>query len=197
MKSMISDRFPQWLSCQESYGNVGDVDSIPGSGSSPGGGHGYPRQYSCLKNPMDRGAWRVIVHRFTKSWTWLRRLRKCTCVHSFWYIHIIVQSFQPMQVFTTPERNQVINSHSLCPVTLGAIPKLSSKWIRSIYVIANNVGTIPGILSCHHLLLSEKSKIFYVPLYIFPICTETENLFKDLMARAFLHLRWLALLFSC
>ena len=65
--------------------------------------------------------------------------------------------------------------HYICPSS----PKLSSKWIRSIYVIANNVGTIPGILSCHHLLLSEKSKIFYVPLYIFPICTETENLFKD------------------
>ena len=36
--------------------NVGDVGSIPGSGRSPGGGHGNPSQYSCLENPMDRGA---------------------------------------------------------------------------------------------------------------------------------------------
>ena len=33
----------------------------------PGGGHGNPLQYSCLENPMDRGAWRVIVHKFTES----------------------------------------------------------------------------------------------------------------------------------
>ena len=40
-----------------------DVCSTPGSGRSPGGGHGNPRQYSCLENPMDRGATQVTVHR--------------------------------------------------------------------------------------------------------------------------------------
>ena len=39
-----------------------DDDLIPGSGRSPGGGHGNPLQYSCLGNPMDRGAWQAIVH---------------------------------------------------------------------------------------------------------------------------------------
>ena len=48
--------------------------SIPGLGRSPGGGHGKPLQYSCLKNPMDRGAWRVIVHRVAKSWLRLKWL---------------------------------------------------------------------------------------------------------------------------
>ena len=45
--------------------NVGEsriVGSIPGSGRSPGGGHGNPLQHSCLENPMDRGAGWVIVH---------------------------------------------------------------------------------------------------------------------------------------
>ena len=42
-------------------GEVRDVGSIPGSGRSPGGGHGNPLQYSCLENPMDRGAWRATV----------------------------------------------------------------------------------------------------------------------------------------
>ena len=43
-------------------GDVRDAGSIPGSGSSLGGGHGNPLQYSCLENPMDGGAWRAIVH---------------------------------------------------------------------------------------------------------------------------------------
>ena len=49
--------------------NVGDSGSIPGSGRSPGGGQGNPLQYSCLENPLDRGAWRATVHRVTQSWT--------------------------------------------------------------------------------------------------------------------------------
>ena len=43
--------------------------SIPESGRSFEGGHGNPLQYSCLENPMDRRAWRAIVHRTAKSWT--------------------------------------------------------------------------------------------------------------------------------
>ena len=46
-----------------------DVGLIPGSGWSPGGGNGNPFQYSCLENPMDRGAWRTTVQRVTKSRT--------------------------------------------------------------------------------------------------------------------------------
>ena len=48
--------------------------SIPESGRSPGGGYGNPLQYSCLENPMDRGAWRAAVHMVTKSQTWLKQL---------------------------------------------------------------------------------------------------------------------------
>ena len=50
-----------------SAGGVRDVSSIPGSGRSPGGGNGNPLQYSCLGNPLDRGAWRATVHGVTKS----------------------------------------------------------------------------------------------------------------------------------
>ena len=46
-------------------GNVRDIGSIPGLGRSPGEGNGYPLQYSCLKNCMDRGAWWATVHRVT------------------------------------------------------------------------------------------------------------------------------------
>jgi len=49
------------LSTKERY--VGDAGSIPGSGRSPGEGHGNPLQYSCLENPMDREAWWATVQR--------------------------------------------------------------------------------------------------------------------------------------
>ena len=55
-------------------GDVRDSGLIPGSGRSPGEGHGHPLQYSCLENPMDRGAWRTMVHRVRKSWTQLKQL---------------------------------------------------------------------------------------------------------------------------
>ena len=72
--SVLAIGLPQWLSDKESTCNAGDVDegSIPGSGRSPGRGHGNPFQYSCLENPVDRGAWPATVHRVTKSWTRLK-----------------------------------------------------------------------------------------------------------------------------
>ena len=51
--------------------NAGDERSIPGSGRSPEEGNGNSLQYFCLENPMDRGAWRAIVHGAAKSWTQL------------------------------------------------------------------------------------------------------------------------------
>ena len=49
--------------------NVGDTGPIPGSGRSPGAGNSNPHQYSCLENPMDRGAWRATVHGVAKNRT--------------------------------------------------------------------------------------------------------------------------------
>ena len=48
-------------------GDAKDVGSIPGSGRSPGGGRGNPLQYSCLENPMGRGAWWATVHVVAKN----------------------------------------------------------------------------------------------------------------------------------
>ena len=50
--------------------NTGDLGLIPGSGRSPGEGNGYPLQYSCLENPMDRGAWWATVHGVAKRHDW-------------------------------------------------------------------------------------------------------------------------------
>ena len=70
---------PQWLSSKESTCIAGDIDLIPGSGRSLGGGHGNPLRYSCLEDPRDRGAWRATVHGVTKSRTRLKWLSTHTC----------------------------------------------------------------------------------------------------------------------
>ena len=72
----LQSLIPWWLSCKVSTCNsedAGDSSSIPDLGRSPGGGHGNPFQYSCLENPMDRGAWQMA-----KSRTRLKQLEH-TC----------------------------------------------------------------------------------------------------------------------
>ena len=58
----------------DNAGDVIDEGSTPESGRSPGGGHGNALQYSCLDNPMDKGAWQATVRRVTKSQTQLKQL---------------------------------------------------------------------------------------------------------------------------
>ena len=60
---------PGDLDGKESACNAGDLGSIPGSGRSPRKGNGNPLQYSCLENPMFRGAWQATVHGVAKSQT--------------------------------------------------------------------------------------------------------------------------------
>ena len=63
---------PRWRSGKESAcqgRDTRDVGLIPGCGRSPGEGHGNRLQYSCLENPMDRGAWWATVHGSQKNWT--------------------------------------------------------------------------------------------------------------------------------
>ena len=59
--------FPGGSNSRESACNAGDPGSIPGSGISPGEENGNPLQYSCLGNPLDRGAWQATVHRDPKE----------------------------------------------------------------------------------------------------------------------------------
>ena len=59
--------FPSGLVGKESACSAGDLGSLPESGRSPGEGNGNPLQYSCLQNPMDRGAWQATVHGVAES----------------------------------------------------------------------------------------------------------------------------------
>ena len=58
-------------------GDIRDAGLILGSGRSPGEGNGNPLQYSCLGNPMDKGAWQTTVHGVAKSWTGLSIQAQC------------------------------------------------------------------------------------------------------------------------
>ena len=89
-------------------GDIRDAGAIPGSGRYPGGGLGNPLQYSCLENPMDRGAWWATVHGIAKSWTWLKRLS--TLRHSVSLVLL-------MQVF--PWLNAVLSSECHLPTVHG------------------------------------------------------------------------------
>ena len=60
-------------------GDIRDVGSTSGLGRFPGGSHGNSFQDSCLENPMDRGAWQAMVHRFAKSQTRVEQLSMPTC----------------------------------------------------------------------------------------------------------------------
>ena len=62
-------------------GDIIDTGSTPRSGRSPGGGQGNPLQYSCLKNPMDRGTWWAIVYRVTKDMTERPIFSLLACLH--------------------------------------------------------------------------------------------------------------------
>ena len=87
--------FPGGSMIKNPPANAGDVDLIPRLGRSPGGGNGSPFQYSCLENPMGRGAWQTTVQGVTKSRTWLSNWTElnwvsyssvCVCVYLYPFI---------------------------------------------------------------------------------------------------------------
>ena len=86
--------FPHGTDGKESACNIGEPGLIPGSGRSPGGGHGNPLQYFCLENPMDRGVWRATVQRVSKSRTWLKQL------HASFIYYILFISTKQLSVYT-------------------------------------------------------------------------------------------------
>ena len=100
-----------------------DAGLILGSGRSPGGGHGNPLQYSCLENPMERGAWWAIVQRVTKSRTQVKQLHMHT--HMLFYS----QGLNP----TTIVQNRDMKTFFLSRVR---------EWERKIYWRSQKLNTV-------------------------------------------------------
>ena len=85
-------------------GGIRDTGLFPGSGRSPGGGHGNPLQYSCLENPMEREAWRATVHGVAKSPTRLKQLSTHSGHKTDWKSHLMLT---PKQSKTETPSKQV------------------------------------------------------------------------------------------
>ena len=102
-----------------------EVDSVPGSGRSPGGGHGNPLHSSCLENPMDRGAWRATVPGVAKSWTRLKRLSTQVNKYSWKqnFSHALLDTSRRSTFFLPPSGKQ-------CPCTYQEILKHSDSLIK-------------------------------------------------------------------
>ena len=75
--------FPGASDGKESTCNAGDLSSIPGLGRSPGGGHGNPLRYSCLENPMDRGAWQGS-QRVGHNWATKHIIYNMCCIYTYY-----------------------------------------------------------------------------------------------------------------
>ena len=76
----LTSGFPGGSVIKHPPAQAGDVGLIPGSGRSPREGNGNPLQYSCLDNPVDRGAWRAAVHGVTQSRTRLKQFSMHACI---------------------------------------------------------------------------------------------------------------------
>ena len=95
-------------------GEVRDAGSIPQSGRSPGEGNGNPIQYSCLGNPMDRGAWQATVLGVAKSQT---RLNTHTHTHTHTHTKIILGAMEKSKFgLDTRQYSGTVISHSLIMV---------------------------------------------------------------------------------
>ena len=118
--------FPRSSDSKASACNAGDMGSIPGSGRSPGEGHGNPLQYSCLENPMDKGAWQATVHGVPRSQTRWKQLKvshtstpwnsekgtqKGFCVQE---THRVLFGFNcALYTWNYPPHNYIVNSNTL------------------------------------------------------------------------------------
>ena len=86
-------------------GDARDVGSMPGWRRSPGVGNGNPPQYSCLENPMDKGAWWATVHGVAKSWKWLSTR---VCMHACTHTH--TQSIHALELY--PWEKNILKSNN-------------------------------------------------------------------------------------
>ena len=114
--SLASQVVPVVKNPPANAGGVKDTGSIPRSGRSPGGRYSNPLQYSCLENPMSRGAWHATMHRVTKSWMQLKGLGMPTHPHH-WNCYLLPRRGSMVLHTQRPE-----TTHISCPQFL---------WVKS------------------------------------------------------------------
>ena len=97
---------------KESTCNAGDPGLIPGLGGSPGEGNGYPFQYACLENSMDRGAWWVTVHGVAQSWTRLSDFHFHFLQHTSRILQLLFKETLPSTQNLTNDLRFILQSSS-------------------------------------------------------------------------------------
>ena len=153
-----------------SSGDIGDVGFILGWGRSPGGGHGNPLQYSCLENPMDRGAQWATVCRVAKSQTWLKQLK--TQIE-----HVRLEFFSLMTLYWGTCLPAVLLLPQTCLqrhlINAAFILKLSYPW-------SNGCSQNKDHNRCERVGLKRYSK----RKKVFPVFNKTNSVFKIYSSRS-------------
>ena len=138
-------------------GDVRDSGLIPGLGSSPGEGNGNPLQYSCLENPMDRGAWRATVHGVAQNRTQLKWLSMAQVKYMFNFIRSCQTCFQ--------SDYSILYSHKLCTSVL--MSPCAHQCLLSVLIAITDVRCyVIVVLICISLMNSEAEHLFIYPLII-------------------------------
>ena len=122
--------------------NEGDPNSILGSGRSPGEGNGNPLQYSCLENPMNRGAWQATVHVVTKSQTGL----------SDFTFTFSGGDGVPAYLFKVLKYNDVKVLHSICQ-QIWKTQQWPQDWKTSFFIPIVKKGKLKEFSNCHTIVL--------------------------------------------
>ena len=99
---MLYSGFPDGSVGKEFTCNAGDTGSVPGLGRSLGGGNGNPLQYSCLENPMDRGAWWATVHGVAKELDVTARMHYVLYSKALVFIHPICHGLHLLTPNSSP-----------------------------------------------------------------------------------------------
>ena len=126
--------------------DIKDVGSIPGWGKSPGRGNGNLPQYSCLENPMDRGAWWALVHRVAKSQTPLKWFR--THAHMLCLIKVLLKTLNQMLLFRHWAISDSLQCHGLphsrlpCPSLSPGVCSDSCAWSPWCYLTISSSATL-------------------------------------------------------
>ena len=133
---------------------------FPGSGRSPGGAHGNPLQYSCLENPLDRGAWRATAHGVAESQTWLKQPSMQQAVRLMFnipHVQSYILFFPPNNIPKDGVRNNLhffiqLYNAPLCVCTTVSLnrPKLMGIWVVFSLLLCQQITTYIGIfiVSC-------------------------------------------------
>ena len=124
-------------------GDAGDIGLIPGSETSPGEGHGNPFQYSCLENPMDRGAWWTAVHRVIESEVTEHACTSFVCGFVYFYGFIYFYMGSYIYIGCIYWYCHIWNKNWGTLKIFGGT-SLAVQWLRLHASTAGGTGTIPG-----------------------------------------------------